>query len=660
MIAVEDTQLRVRLIVERAGAGPQELPFVVGVIGDFVPASDRPLPALGDRHFLTVTPRNFDKVLGGLAPRIDLADLPDHLAAERAGTATMAVSLTMHALADFTPERLLLLIPAARGVLGLRASLAALKRDLWRLPAPVGGKGGAKDARAGGDPEGRPEDRPEYRIDEICDLTRAPDWSLDQRCQDLRALAGSVPLAARAACVARIDVHLAEIDARLARQVDAVLHHPAFQALERAWRSLHYLVTAIAAEAERQARDLVKIRMLPLSRAEMIDDLAQACVRAHGKITDIDRQASHLYELLYTHEYGQHGGEPYGVLVLDFDFDPHRRDGAQLSDLETLRALSLIAQDAFLPVLAGAAPGLLGRTDMGELGRVPTDLATHFASPRMAGWRALRHQDASRYLALTVPDCLIRAPLRANPARAWQIPHDERAERVEDHLWTGAAFPLAARIAIATLRFGWGVAFLGRANDGAGRVADLPLPVADPDSVALPCAPLRVHLTESQEQDLRDAGLIPLMPEHLQPAAAFFSAFSLYQPRPRRDPPERIADPADALGEGLSAQLPFIMAVSRVAHCLKVMMREQIGGGASKSEIESTLNRWLSSYVAYQDDAAPETRARRPLREAGVRLHEAPGEPGVYKADMVIKPHFQIEELDFNLNLTTRLRVGGA
>ena len=95
----------------------------------------------------------------------------------------------------------------------------------------------------------------------------------------------------------------------------------------------------------------------------------------------------------------------------------------------------------------------------------------------------------------------------------------------------------------------------------------------------------------------------------------------------------------------LSAQLPYIMAVSRFAHYLKAMMRDKIGSFMSRTDAEIFLNRWITGYVVPDDTASPAMKARCPLRDARMDVAEVPGKPGVYRAVMFLKPHFQLDEL---------------
>jgi len=105
----------------------------------------------------------------------------------------------------------------------------------------------------------------------------------------------------------------------------------------------------------------------------------------------------------------------------------------------------------------------------------------------------------------------------------------------------------------------------------------------------------------------------------------------------------------------LSAQLPYILAVSRFAHYLKAMMRDKIGSFMSRSDCERFLNQWIMNYVTPDDNASPATKASHPLRDASIEVSEVAGKPGVYKAVAFLKPHFQLDELTVSLRLVAEL-----
>jgi type VI secretion system protein ImpC len=105
----------------------------------------------------------------------------------------------------------------------------------------------------------------------------------------------------------------------------------------------------------------------------------------------------------------------------------------------------------------------------------------------------------------------------------------------------------------------------------------------------------------------------------------------------------------------LSTQLPYIFAVSRIAHYLKAIMRDKIGSFASRQGVQDYLNTWLAQYVLLDDSASQEAKSKFPLREAHVEVVDVPGKPGVYRAAAFLRPHFQLDELTVSLRLVADL-----
>jgi type VI secretion system protein ImpC len=215
------------------------------------------------------------------------------------------------------------------------------------------------------------------------------------------------------------------------------------------------------------------------------------------------------------------------------------------------------------------------------------------------------------------------------------------------YLWGNAAFALGARLTNAFAKHGWCAAIRG--VEGGGLVEGLPVHnfYTDEGDVAMKC-PTEVPITDRREKELADQGFVPLVHCKNTDYAAFFSVQSAQKPK-LYDKPQANANAR------LSAQLPYIFAVSRFAHYLKAMMRDKIGSFMSRSDCENWLNKWVNNYVVPDDNAAPEIKAQRPLRDARIEVMEVPGKPGAYRAVAFLRPHFQLDELTVSLRLVAEL-----
>src|SRR5262249_55864557 len=149
--------------------------------------------------------------------------------------------------------------------------------------------------------------------------------------------------------------------------------------------------------------------------------------------------------------------------------------------------------------------------------------------------------------------------------------------------------------------------------------------------VAQTC-PTEIAITERRSRELADLGFIPL--EHCQNSdkAAFFSTPTCQEPT--------IWNTAEATANSiLSSRLQYIMATSRFAHYLKVMMRDYVGDYMTRSGCEDFLRHWIADYVTTDPDASPRLKAERPLSAADIQVEDDPARPGSYRAIVSLRPH---------------------
>jgi type VI secretion system protein ImpC len=98
-----------------------------------------------------------------------------------------------------------------------------------------------------------------------------------------------------------------------------------------------------------------------------------------------------------------------------------------------------------------------------------------------------------------------------------------------------------------------------------------------------------------------------------------------------------------------------MFVISRLAHYLKVIQRENIGTWKERSDLERELNDWIKQYVVDMDNPQPGVRSRRPLRQAQVTVEDVEGEPGWYRVGLKVRPHFKYMGAFFTLSLVGKL-----
>jgi type VI secretion system protein ImpB len=106
----------------------KELPFVMGVLGDFAGQPETPLPKLKDRKFVEVTPDNFDSVLEGMKPH--LAFSVENKLSEDSNAGQLKVDLHFKSMEDFEPEQVARQVKPLKEMLDLRTKLSDLRGSL--------------------------------------------------------------------------------------------------------------------------------------------------------------------------------------------------------------------------------------------------------------------------------------------------------------------------------------------------------------------------------------------------------------------------------------------------------------------------------------------------------------------------------------------------
>jgi len=425
---------------------------------------------------------------------------------------------------------------------------------------------------------------------------------------------------------AMINQRVAQIDHLLSLQLNEILHHPKFQKLEATWRGIRYLL-----ENSETGVNL-KIKVLNATKKELLRDLQ--------RVPEFDQ--SQVFKKIYEEEFGVFGGEPFGAMIGDYEF------GKGPEDIELLERFSQVAAAAHAPFLSAAQADMLNLETFTQLD-APRDLAKVFDTTEYARWKGFRLSEDSRYVVLTMPHVLMRVPYGKDSKPIDEFNYEEAVSGTDHskYLWGNAAYALGARVTTAFARFGWCAAIRG--VEGGGLVDSLPTHVfrTGEGDVAAKC-PTETIITDRREKELADLGFAPLVHCKGTDYAAFFSVQSCQKPK-SYDTEEANANAR------LSAQLPYMMAITRFAHYLKAMMRDKIGSFASRKDVEVFLNRWIMNYVTPDDTASAATKAQYPLREARVEVHETPGKPGVYRAVAFLRPHFQLDELSVSLRLVAEL-----
>ena len=429
---------------------------------------------------------------------------------------------------------------------------------------------------------------------------------------------------------------IAEFDEIINEQVNAIIHNQKYQKLEASWRGLWYLVE------QADGSQNIKIKMLDVSWPEVSKDIQRA----------LEFDQSQLFLKIYSEEYGTPGGEPYGVLIGDYEVSHHTSDNHQYDDIATLEGLAQIAAASFSPFITSASSELFGLNNFSGLGQ-PIDLEAIFQLKEYTRWRALREKPDTRFLGITVPRILVRRPYNHAPGSYKNIFFEESCADTDNnrYLWGNACYAFGAVLIREFATVGWFGHIRGvpRNYVTGGLVTNLPSDEFSTDAEGIACKPMTdVIITDAMEKELSELGFIPLCQSYNAPCAAFYNNQSIQQPK------DYTSGNVKANAK-LSSMLQHILCGSRIAHYIKIMIRDKIGSFVTANECEDYLRNWLYEYTTGREDLEWEDQARYPLREAAVSVTEHPAKPGEYMCAIHLRPHYQLDHMVSELELVTEL-----
>lgn len=425
-----------------------------------------------------------------------------------------------------------------------------------------------------------------------------------------------------------LDEMIAHIDDIISAQMDEILHNEAFQKLESSWRGLCTLVERT------DFNENIKIDLFNITKEEALEDFE----------LNPDITQTTLYKHIYSSEYGQFGGEPVGAIIGDYSLSYASPD---MTFLNKMSAISAMSHAPFLTSIDAKFFGLKDYTEMPTI----QDLKGLLDGPQYARWRSFRENEDAKYTGLLVTRYLTRSPydMENNPIKTFNYTEDVSASH--DHLvWGNCAYLLATRLTESFAKYRWCGSIIGPRS--GGEVKDLPVYFYESFGSMQSKIPTEVLITDRREYELSENGFIALTLRRGSNNASFFSANSALKPKVFPNTPEgKEAETNFRLG----TQLPYLFLISRMAHYLKVLQREEIGSWKERQDTERGLNEWLKQYISDQENPPAEVRSRRPFRGATVTVTDIPGEPGWYRVQLNARPHFKYMGANFELSLVGKL-----
>lgn len=618
----------------------RELPFVIGVIADFVGYREglKVIPYT-ERKFIYLTPGNFLEVMQSLSPQLNVAF--------NVGDERQSSILRFSSIDDFAPDKIICQIPALDNKFRTRVLLSDLKTRLMNnsklyqiavnfmnqipvssnenpkaqdTPNPKNGKSQATQTS---------ETKSEAKLPDLEVIFKDFQFINDEQKQYVFKLfqqLAKIEYSKDQEIITCIQKQILSCDGIIQKALNQILHTPEFQRLEGTWRGLFYLLKNLPISVA------LRIRILNATFDEVKDDLDKA----------LEFDQSILFKKLYEEEYGTYGGNPYGLLL----FDHYIRRNQQ--DFMFLNRISEVVACAHIPTAVGVHPSLFDINGFDSL-HIPRDIAAIFESPELAAFNGFRESDDSRYVSLLLPRVMSRIPYGINnPIK--DLNFEETITSHEDFAWSNAIYTYGRRIGEAFEKFGWFSSIIGAEN--GGMVDELPVYTykTHDGELVIKC-PTETAITDRREKELSNQGFISLCYCKDTNYSVFFSGQS-------SNKPQLFDKPEANRNAQISARFQYILNTSRFAHYIKCIMRDKIGSFHTKETIELLLQKWIEQYVLILDNAPQDIKARYPLREAKIEVKDNL-KAGCYDAIIWLRPHMQMEELTVSLRLVARLpKVG--
>jgi len=259
-----------------------------------------------------------------------------------------------------------------------------------------------------------------------------------------------------------------------------IMHHPVFQQLESAWRSLYLLVRRI------ETNKHLKIFIIDVSEQEIIDDAAQA---------ELSEQ-SQLYQLLHDKR-SSVGSKPFSMVMVDAIF------GEAEAGIHALNTLGETAVAMNASLITGGSPQLAGCENLG-LTPDKDDWKFTPKSELYEAWTLLRKTACASHIALVAPRYLTRMPYGKKTSPIDSFSYEELPDEGKHayYLWSNGAW-------LVTLLVAQNCALSGaKYIDQIQEIEKLPLHVfeSDGESCVTPCAEINTY--DSAASALRDEGLM--------------------------------------------------------------------------------------------------------------------------------------------------------
>lgn len=279
----------------------------------------------------------------------------------------------------------------------------------------------------------------------------------------------------------KVDTAIEAVDKAIAESMRRILHHPDFQALEGAWRSLYNLVQ------EAEFGEELQLKVCNVSRASLLNGLPASAAAI---------EESGLYQLLVGRFRRAADDEGFSVLLCNYYF------GGSPDDMALLAMLGTLAEAHGAAVIGAAQSELVGSYSL-----VEQPSFNDWSKQDNPFWRQLRESPMAGRIGLVLPRILGRLPYGADtdPLDAFDF-EEIVAPSHDNFLWANPTLYCARLLAKSFAESGWDM----RPDDDTD-IEDLPAfsYSKDGERKMLPCAEL--FLPERSAEAILGMGIMPVV-----------------------------------------------------------------------------------------------------------------------------------------------------
>lgn len=420
------------------------------------------------------------------------------------------------------------------------------------------------------------------------------------------------------------------IDTIIEEQVNDIIHNEKFKKLEKQWLSLNEIYIDKPNDAP------IKLSVLDVSKEELLDDF---------ETNAVDISSSDMFKKLYVSEYDQYGGEPYGTMIGLYEFQNTQ------DDINWLSIMGKIATASHAPFIAAVSPKFFGCETAEDLADIK-NLSALMEHPKYGKWNKFRKTEQAAYIGLTTPQFLLRSPYNPdnNPTTGKYIKNFK--EKIENPLlnyeytWGNPSVLFAKNLMRAFRITGWCQSIRG--PQAGGTVEGLPAYTFNIRGYEELKVPTEFIIPDYRELEFANAGFMPFVYKKGTAEGCFFSANSLKMA-------QEYKDSKDSENSQLITNIAYTYSITRLAHYIKMIMRDRIGSSATKEVITDTLSSWINSYVTTVPSPTSLTKSYFPFKAAEISVEQIEGKAGWYRSNIAVLPHIQFEGMDVELSVEARL-----